>query len=148
MKQRIAILAVMLALIGGYLWWQGRPADGTILYGNVDIRDVNLAFRVGGRVSEVLVDEGDVIEAGQLLARLDPVPLAHERDSARANLAAITAANALIHKGYRSEERDRARAEHHASALRRRRCRDPCGSGRCRAPRDPVGRGLRGLEEP
>ena len=57
MKQRIAILAVMLALIGGYLWWQGRPADGSILYGNVDIRDVNLAFRVGGRVSEVLVDE-------------------------------------------------------------------------------------------
>ena len=57
MKQRIAILAVMLALIGGYLWWQGRPADGSILYGNVDIRDVNLAFRVGGRVNEVLVDE-------------------------------------------------------------------------------------------
>ncbi|MGL6353580.1 hypothetical protein ACSZMT_06995 [Aeromonas veronii] len=34
------------------------PADGSILYGNVDIRDVNLAFRVGGRVDQVLVDEG------------------------------------------------------------------------------------------
>ncbi len=25
MKQRIALLAVLLTLIGGYLWWQGRP---------------------------------------------------------------------------------------------------------------------------
>ncbi|MFQ2104030.1 secretion protein HlyD [Aeromonas rivipollensis] len=111
MKQRIAILVLLLSVIGGYLWWQGRPADGSILYGNVDIRDVNLAFRVGGRVSEVLVDEGDVIKAGQPLARLDPVPLAHQRDSAHANLAAIEATNALMHKGYRSEETDRARAE-------------------------------------
>ncbi|WP_421186252.1 secretion protein HlyD [Aeromonas enteropelogenes] len=110
MKQRIALVALVLALIGGYLWWQGRPADGSILYGNVDIRDVNLAFRVGGRVSEVLVDEGDAVQAGQLLARLDPAPLIHNRDSARANLAALTAANALMHKGYRSEETDRARA--------------------------------------
>ncbi|AHE51460.1 putative efflux pump membrane fusion protein [Aeromonas hydrophila 4AK4] len=111
MKQRIAILALLLTLLSGYLWWQGRPADGSILYGNVDIRDVNLAFRVGGRVSEVLVDEGDAIKAGQPLARLDPVPLAHQRDSARANLAAIEATNTLMHKGYRSEETDRARAE-------------------------------------
>ncbi|WP_421270863.1 secretion protein HlyD [Aeromonas taiwanensis] len=110
MKQRIALLAVLLTLIGGYLWWQGRPADGSVLYGNVDIRDVNLAFRVGGRVSEVLVDEGDAVQAGQLLARLDPAPLIHGRDSARANLAALTAANALMHKGYRNEETDRARA--------------------------------------
>ncbi|WP_421235255.1 secretion protein HlyD [Aeromonas enteropelogenes] len=110
MKQRIALLAVLLALIGGYLWWQGRPSDGPVLYGNVDIRDVNLAFRVGGRVSEVLVDEGDAVQAGQLLARLDPAPLIHNRDSAQANLAALTAANALMHKGYRSEETDRARA--------------------------------------
>ena len=110
MKQRIAIVALLLTLIGGYLWWQGRPADGSILYGNVDIRDVNLAFRVGGRVSEVLVDEGDKVTAGQLLARLDPAPLIHSRDSARANLAALSAANALMHKGYRSEETDRARA--------------------------------------
>ncbi|WP_421197936.1 secretion protein HlyD [Aeromonas enteropelogenes] len=110
MKQRIALLVVLLTLIGGYLWWQGRPADGSVLYGNVDIRDVNLAFRVGGRVSEVLVDEGDAVQEGQLLARLDPAPLIHSRDSARANLAALTAANALMHKGYRSEETDRARA--------------------------------------
>lgn len=110
MKQRIAIAAVLLALVGAYLWWQGRPADGSVLYGNVDIRDVNLAFRVGGRVSEVLVDEGDSVKAGQPLARLDPAPLIHSRDSARANLAALTAANALAHQGYRSEETARARA--------------------------------------
>lgn len=110
MKQRIAILVGLLTLVGSYLWWQGRPADGSTLYGNVDIRDVNLAFRVGGRVDQVLVDEGDTVKAGQRLARLDPAQLTHNRDNARANLAALAAANTLMHKGYRSEETDRARA--------------------------------------
>ena len=97
-KTRWVVIAVVVLALGGALaFWLSRDhgqQDALRLYGNVDIRDVNLAFRVGGRVSEVLVDEGDVIEAGQLLARLDPVPLAHQRDSARANLAAIEAANA------------------------------------------------------
>ena len=42
------------------------------IYGNVDIRDVNLGFRVPGRIAAVLKDEGDRCAKGELIARLDP----------------------------------------------------------------------------
>jgi HlyD family secretion protein len=45
-----------------------------ILYGNVDIRDVNLAFRVSGRLLDLKVDEGDDVHRGDLIAHLDPEP--------------------------------------------------------------------------
>jgi HlyD family secretion protein len=45
-----------------------------VLSGNVDIREVNLSFRVGGRLQQVLVDEGATVKAGQILARLDDAP--------------------------------------------------------------------------
>lgn len=45
-----------------------------VLYGNVDIRQVDLGFRVGGRIESLLVDEGDVVTPGMLLASLDPKP--------------------------------------------------------------------------
>lgn len=116
MKRALGMVIAVLALgAGAYLWWQDQPQDGSLLYGNVDIRDVDLAFRTGGRVAEVKVDEGDAVKAGDLLARLDPAPLLHSRDSARANLAAIRAANALVHQGYRSEETARAQAELNAA---------------------------------
>lgn len=116
MKRALGMVIAVLALgAGAYLWWQDQPQDGSLLYGNVDIRDVDLAFRTSGRVAEVKVDEGDAVKAGDVLARLDPAPLLHSRDSARANLAAIRAANALIHQGYRSEETARAQAELNAA---------------------------------
>ena len=49
---------LLLTVIGGYLWWQGARRIHPLRHGNVDIRDANLAFRVGGRVDQVLVDEG------------------------------------------------------------------------------------------
>ncbi len=44
------------------------------LYGNVDIRTVNMEFRVGGRLASLTVDEGDSIRAGQTLGELDRAP--------------------------------------------------------------------------
>ncbi len=57
------------ALIGSGLWaWlslSGGNADTLTLHGNVDIRQVDLGFRVGGRIEKVLVEEGETVEAGQ-----------------------------------------------------------------------------------
>ena len=41
------------------------------LQGNIDVRQVNLSFKVGGRITTLLVDEGDKVAAGQVLATLD-----------------------------------------------------------------------------
>jgi RND family efflux transporter MFP subunit len=68
----------------------GDPAVGT---GHLRARDeVNLAFRIGGRMIERKLSVGDRVEAGQLVALLDSEVERHNRDSAKADVAAAQAA--------------------------------------------------------
>ncbi len=105
----LALVLVVAAVVAAVVW-RGRRDAGLTLYGNVDIREVTLGFRVAGRVAELLVDEGDPVHAGQPLARLDPVPLELERNEARANAAALAARAALLKAGYRTQDVEQARA--------------------------------------
>ncbi|MDE7370813.1 MAG: efflux RND transporter periplasmic adaptor subunit, partial [Desulfovibrio sp.] len=82
-----------------------------VLFGNVDIRQVDLGFRVGGRIESVLVDEGDTVADGQPLARLDADILRQQRDQAAARLAGQKADLARLERGYRTEEVAQARAQ-------------------------------------
>lgn len=54
-----------------------------MLYGNVDLRQVDLAFLISERIDSVLVDEGDTVTAGQKLATLETVRLEQAADEAR-----------------------------------------------------------------
>ncbi|UTH73626.1 secretion protein HlyD [Chromobacterium sp. IIBBL 290-4] len=107
-----AAIALLAAAGGGYYLYQSRVEveRQSTLYGNVDIRDVSLAFRVSGRLASVLVDEGDSVQPGQILARLDAEPLRNSLNAALANEAALAARNALMHKGNRSEDIEQARS--------------------------------------
>lgn len=114
MKKWMIPAALLLAasLAGGYYLYQ-RQAEAArqgTLYGNVDIREVVLAFRVSGRLSSVQVDEGDSVQPGQILARLDVEPLKNNLNAALANEAASAARNALTRKGNRSEDIAQARS--------------------------------------
>ncbi len=111
-KYLLALVFVGLVVcIGGWLWGNLRRADPPLtLYGNVDIRGVDLGFRVAGRLLEVLKDEGDSVKTGELLARIDGQPYAHDLARAEAELAAAKADQQLKHSGYRREEIDQARA--------------------------------------
>lgn len=93
-----------------------RSSAPLIMYGNVDIRQVNLGFRVSGRLQSLSFDEGDVVPAGAVLAHLDPEPYQHALQQAQANVAAQQARVDQIHAGYRTEEIAQARA---GLALRR-----------------------------
>lgn len=105
-----AILVLLVA------WWNGlfgaRSNDGgaIVLQGNIDIRQVNLAFRVGGRIAEMKVDEGDRVEPGKLIAALDTSYFIDEVRLARARVAAQTAVVARLVNGTRPEEVAQARA--------------------------------------
>lgn len=59
------------------------------LYGNVDIRTVDLGFRVSGRIEKLFFEEGDLIQASDLLAQLDPIPYQNEVDKSKAQLQAV-----------------------------------------------------------
>ena len=106
---------ILLLVVAGTAAWYFRskfaPASGPLtLYGNVDIRGVDLGFRVPGRLMEVLKDEGDAVAAGDLLARLDAQPYEQELARAEAQLAAATGEQRLKKSGNRSEDIEQGRA--------------------------------------
>ena len=106
-----AVLLAVLAIVGAYFVW-GSPGNShqLTLYGNVDIREVNLGFRVAGRVAMLAADEGDTVHAGQELGRLDSEPVQREVREARAALDALRARLRLVTAGYRAEDVEQARA--------------------------------------
>jgi HlyD family secretion protein len=113
-KKPVVMLAAAVAALGlgGLYACRGERAAGDpTLYGNVDIREVSLAFRVGGRVADIRVDEGAVVHAGDLIATLDPEPLQDAVASSEASVAALGAHAAMLHRGYRSEDIEQARAK-------------------------------------
>lgn len=64
-----------------------------ILYGNIDVRQVNLGFRVHGRVASMLFQEGDPVKAGDLMAWLDPQPYQDQKDQSAARVESVKAAS-------------------------------------------------------
>jgi HlyD family secretion protein len=133
-RKAAAAVAVLVAGVAGgatYWWWASRQEPGAngdlVLYGNVDIREVRLAFNGSEHVGDILVYEGDRVQAGQLLARLHTERLEAASDRARAELAAAEArahAARLAHRRIRAlakrklasqEEADEAEANSRAA---------------------------------
>ena len=75
MSKKILILFVVIAAaaVAGYLWWhrtaQETASDRLTLYGNVDIREAQLAFMESEHIAAILVQEGDRVTQGQVIAR-------------------------------------------------------------------------------
>lgn len=113
MKQRIIPIAVVVLAAAGVAWWltHRQPAsDDIVLYGNIDLREVDLAFNDSQRVASVLVREGDSVRKGQVLARLDTSRLQPQLAQAQAQAAAQRAAVDRLHHGSRPQEIAQARA--------------------------------------
>lgn len=105
-----ALVVAIAAFAGWNAWREGRDGTALTLYGNVDIREVELAFRVAGRLQEADVDEGDRVRRGQRLAALDPGPYRDALAMAEARVAARQANLAKLESGSRPQEVQQARA--------------------------------------
>lgn len=113
LRKIAVVLAVLAALFfgGKALGWWGSADDGAFkLYGNVEIREVQLGFRVGGRIERLLVDEGDKVTPGQVLAELDTRPLQDKLAQAEARLAGAAALASRDINGSRPQQIAEARA--------------------------------------
>lgn len=113
-KKRIGIIGIVILLIAavyGFWHYQQQQEKPLTLYGNVDIRTVNLGFRVDGRLASLAVDEGDSVQPGQLLGKLDDGPYLNALQQAQANVASAAAKLALLQAGYRDEEIAQVRSE-------------------------------------
>ncbi len=119
MNKKLLALPVLVAAAAAAIWWAMRErapgADEQVLHGNVDIRQVELAFNASGRVDQVLVHEGDRVRKGQVLARLDTTRLKLALDQAKAMADAQRAQLAKLRAGSRPEEIGLAAAERDAA---------------------------------
>ena len=109
-----AVLIILAAGAIGLTWWlrQGDQAGSgvVVLYGNVDVREVQVAFNDSGRIAAVLAEEGDHVTKGQIIARLDTSRLELQVTEAEATVDGETAAVEKLHAGNRPEEIAQAEA--------------------------------------
>jgi HlyD family secretion protein len=109
MIRRISLIVVLLLILGGggfAYWYTHRASEAGVLalYGNVDLRQVDLPFNDSERVAAVLVQEGDRVTKGQVVARLDTRRLDPQVQEAQAEVAAQQAAVDRLHNGSRPQE--------------------------------------------
>lgn len=121
MNQRVRIVVVLavIVLVGaGVWWWMSRHAarHEVTLYGNIDLRQIELPFNNSDRIAEVLVQEGDHVKRGQVMARLDTSRLGPQLAQAQAQAAAQAAAVSRLHNGSRPQEIGQSRANAAAAA--------------------------------
>ncbi|MGA2028036.1 MAG: biotin/lipoyl-binding protein, partial [Syntrophobacteraceae bacterium] len=115
MKKTI-LLIMLAAAIGGaaIYWWlyhsAGTSPDEIVLYGNMDLRQVNLAFNGNERIETVMVQEGDRVEKGQVVGTLEMERLKATAAQAEARVDAQRHVVERFENGTRPEEIDQARA--------------------------------------
>jgi HlyD family secretion protein len=101
-------VAVVVVIAGGIAaWWALHPRhanDSLTLYGNVDLRQVELAFNDADRIDSVLVQEGDRLAKGQPVAWLDTSRLKPQMAEVEAQTEALQAAVDRLHAGNRPQE--------------------------------------------
>ncbi len=111
-------LVVLIALAALMTWRYVRartPENQLILSGTIEADEIHVGSKVGGRIAEVFVKEGQQLKTGEPLIRFDSYDLTAKRSDA---VAAIQAAEANLQKlqnGFRPEEIAEARAEAEAA---------------------------------
>lgn len=119
MKKIVPVILFLAAAGAGIAWYLGvpqrygyfLPAPPTQqIYGNVDIRQVSLGFRVGGRLATMAVEEGDAVKTGDALAHLDAGPYEIAVRAAEQNVAALRATLDKLKTGARPSEIAKTRA--------------------------------------
>jgi HlyD family secretion protein len=119
-RKLIALPVVAVGLAAGAWWWRdgrGVAAGELVLHGNVDIRQVELAFNASGRIAEVLAREGDRVAKDRTVARLDTTRLKLQLAQAEALAASQRSQVAKLRAGSRPEEIRLAAAQRDAARV-------------------------------
>lgn len=106
----VALIAVAAFATRGFGLMPGRPDTELALYGNVDIREVDMGFRVGGRIAGIGVEEGARVTQGQLLATLDTATLDNRIAESDARVAQAQANYDKARNGARAQDIGQGRA--------------------------------------
>ncbi len=94
MKKKILVIVLILLIIGGAVWFLTRKRDDgseLTLYGNIEIRQVDLSFQVGGQILKMYKEEGDEVKPGELVAELDAKDYRSNLEKASADVSTTLA---------------------------------------------------------
>ncbi|RLA00193.1 MAG: hemolysin D [Gammaproteobacteria bacterium] len=125
MSKKIIIFSILTlaVVVGGYHYQQQQKQNHDesmiTLYGNVDIREAQLAFNSSEHVQKLLVQEGDHVKKGQLLATLHTEILDAQLLQAQAQLLTSQQTLSKLEAGNRKEEINKAQAEFNAANARK-----------------------------
>ena len=102
----IAVICIIIACIGYYSFEknsENRKEKEVTLYGNIDIRDVALGFRVHGKIEKLYYEEGDTIKEGDVLASLSKDTFQQDIDL---NIAKLREAKAILNNAEKTYQRE------------------------------------------
>ena len=111
MWKLVVIAVVAAAGIIGWLYWDQHRPQPLVVSGFIEADQIRVGSRVGGRVAEVKVVEGQRVKAGKALFRVEPFDLQEQLKQAQADLAAARAEYDRLKAGFRKEEIEQARAK-------------------------------------
>ncbi|MBQ8690220.1 MAG: efflux RND transporter periplasmic adaptor subunit [Phascolarctobacterium sp.] len=114
-KKIVGLAAVVAMAIGVGYYYFSQQNDGLVLYGNVDIRQVSLAFNSSERIEKMLVEEGDRVQKNDLLATLESKPLELSIAKSEAAIEKQEAVVLRLKNGSRPEEIEQSAAKMRAA---------------------------------
>jgi HlyD family secretion protein len=114
--KRILLIAILAAATAGLLYYfltRNRVEEGNFIKvsGNIEATEVDLGFKVSGRIVNRFYEEGDWVDQGKVLAKLDDEDLRNRLEVARATLMSAQARLSKLLAGSRPEEIRQAEAE-------------------------------------
>jgi HlyD family secretion protein len=110
----LAVVVIGIAVLAVYNLKKQKDNGAMLLSGNVEATETNVGFKIPGRVMERLVDEGNKVKAGDLLAKLDSAEVASIVAQGRASLDEAATRLAELSAGSRSQEIEQAKAQMNA----------------------------------
>ena len=112
MLKRAIPVGVIAVLLAGLLVWSQQRAGPTKVSGVIEADEIRLGSRVGGRVKNVLVEEGMPVAKGDPLVTLEPYDLEERLAQAQALAEQNRQLLAKMNAGFRDEEIAQAKARH------------------------------------
>lgn len=123
-KLAVGLLGPLILLTNGCGTRDAGKEGQLVLHGNVDIRQISLAFEESGRIAQLRAEEGDSVKAGAVLATLDTVSLQLQAAQADAQIGVQKENLRKLQNGSRPEEIAQAQARFDAASADAARARD------------------------
>ncbi|PCH84579.1 MAG: hemolysin D [Piscirickettsiaceae bacterium] len=140
MKKKAIIVSLLILVIAGFVFFNKQQTAKTstelILYGNIDIREVQLTVNGSEHIAMILVQEGDRVKKGQLLATLQTELLDAQLAEIQALFEGQQQVVARLKAGSRPQEVAKAKAEHSAAKSLAKTARDTAKRLRQLLPRN------------